>query len=109
MEPEREQQMRDLMALGATAFEKPDVPAAQGHYREAIALAMRTLATRELALQCREYLLALLLLEAIFREQAEQKDAQHRMAELAAWATHCNLQPPHQALTLKRMFCAALL
>eukprot|EP00047_Mylnosiga_fluctuans_P002804 m.225995 g.225995 ORF g.225995 m.225995 type:complete len:1238 (-) comp11355_c0_seq1:46-3759(-) len=69
--------------------------------RAALADAQQLLAT------CREYILGLMLelkRRDLVKEAGETPsvEAQNRLAELAAYFTHCNLQPEHVVLTLKQ-------
>jgi len=50
---------------------------------------------------CRHYLVGLLLESARKSLQKETLDEQKRQAEMAAYFTHCPLQPMHRVLTLR--------
>lgn len=63
---------------------------------------------KELLVICREYLLAIkirqemdLLSQEGERDEAEEERVNKRLIELAAYFTHCNLQPAHLLLALK--------
>ena len=56
---------------------------------------------RELIITCREYLLGLSLEIERRRVQSEQPDNIKRQLELAAYFTHCGLQPVHLVLALR--------
>lgn len=101
MEPERErQQLRDLMRQGAAAFDIPDITAGLALYRTAFSLAIDA-QDQAAADECRQYLQALLLLDAIGEKTPGKEPTPLRVAEMAAWCTHCQLRPTHQALVLR--------
>ena len=92
-------QLRELMIQGAAAFDEADVPTAMALYRTAFALAIDAKAQVS-SDECRQYLLALVLLDGIIQKKGSEP---LRMAEMAALCTHCQLRPSHQALVLKSM------
>ncbi|CAD5208962.1 unnamed protein product [Bursaphelenchus xylophilus] len=58
-----------------------------------------TLETEQLAEICKEYLVGLLM--ETQRKQLKAGEDDKRSMEMAAYFTHCNLQPRHQLLTLR--------
>lgn len=108
-------QMKDLITrlkVGYKTTTAGNFLAAKSHFEHILRSIMFVVAkhrdeeaeARELLAICREYITGINLEIA---RKAVQSDDKKRMCELAAYFTHCSLQPPHMRLSLKSAMVAS--